>query len=73
MLSHEELIIAVNEAFDEARYRLRLRNDEELARHYDVAPKTISEWRNGKWTKADKVLITLLVSARNTPAGSIPA
>lgn len=71
MSSQEELISAVNEAFDEARFRLRLRNDEELARHYEVAPKTISEWRNGKWTKADKVLITLLVSARQAPAASI--
>ena len=73
MSSQEELIGAINEAFDEARFRLRLRNDEELARHYEVAPKTISEWRNGKWTKADKVLITLLVSARQAPAASISA
>lgn len=72
MSSQEELISVVNEAFDGARFRLRLRNDEELARHYEVAPKTISEWRNGKWTKADKVLITLLVSARQAPATSIP-
>ncbi len=71
MSSHEELISAINDAFDGARFRLRLRNDEELARHYDVAPKTISEWRNGKWTKADKVLITLLVSARQAPAAPI--
>lgn len=73
MLEHNELVIAVNEAFDEARRRLRLRSDEELARFYDVAPKTISEWRNGKWTKADKVLITLMVSALSVPVSPILA
>ncbi len=50
----------VNEALDRDRTRRNLPNDVSLSVAYGVAPKTLSEWRTGKWTKADAILIEVL-------------
>lgn len=63
MLSRDELISAVDAAFDEVRFRLRCPNDETLAEKLGISTKTISFLRNGRWTPVDTALITVLVSA----------
>lgn len=65
-----ELVIALNEAFDEARHLLRINTDEELAKRVGVSPKMISEWRNGKWSPADAGLIAVLVTGLKSLIGS---
>ena len=62
MLPTNELIATVDAALDEARHILRVANDEALAANIGVSPKTISFWRNGRWTPADTALIRVLVS-----------
>lgn len=63
MLPKDELITALDSALDEARFLLRVKNDEALAQKLDVSTKTISFWRNGRWTKGDAALISVLISA----------
>lgn len=63
MLPKEELIAALDSALDEARFLLRVKSDEALADKLKVSTKTISFWRNGRWTQADEALINVLVSA----------
>lgn len=67
MLPKEELITALDSALDEARFLLRVKTDEALADRLNVSTKTISFWRNGRWTQADEALINVLVSALKTP------
>lgn len=69
MLPKEELMAAVNTAFDEARFRLRCLNDEALAEKFGTSTKTISQIRNGHWTTVDTALITVLVSMLRAPVG----
>lgn len=63
MLPKEELVTALDSALDEARFLLRIKTDEALADKLNVSTKTISFWRNGRWTQADEALINVLVSA----------
>lgn len=63
MLPKDELITALDSALDEARFFLRVKTDEALADRLNVSTKTISFWRNGRWTQADEALINVLVSA----------
>lgn len=65
MLSKDDLVTALDEALDEARYRLRCPTDEALAKKLGISTKTISFWRNGRWTTADEALITVLISTRS--------
>lgn len=67
MLPKEELVIALDSALDEARFLLRVKTDEALADKLNVSTKTISFWRNGRWTQADEALINVLVSALRSP------
>ena len=55
------LVESVNAAFDRARTRLGISNDRDFADRLGVSQKTISFWRNGRWTDADRVLIGILV------------
>lgn len=67
MLPKDELVAALDEALDEARYRLRCQTDEALAKKLGISTKTVSFWRNGRWTTADAALITILISTRSIP------
>ena len=62
MLPKEELIAIVDGALDDARFRLRVTNDSELAERLGISTKTISFLRNGHWTQVDTALIGVLVS-----------
>lgn len=67
MLPKEELVTALDSALDEARFLLRVKTDEALADKLKVSTKTISFWRNGRWTQADEALIQVLVTALKIP------
>jgi hypothetical protein len=67
MLPKDELVTALDSALDEARFLLRVKTDEALAEKLSVSTKTISFWRNGRWTQADEALIQVLVTALKTP------
>lgn len=67
MLPKNELVAAVDAAFDEARFRLRCPNDEALAERLGISTKTISFLRNGRWTQVDTAIITVLVSTLQAP------
>lgn len=67
MLSKDELINALDAALDEARFVLRVNTDEALAEKLGLSAKTISFWRNGRWTPADHALISVLVTAAKLP------
>lgn len=66
LMSKEQTVPVVDDALDTARKTLGLNTDEELADNIGVSSKTISFWRNGRWTKADIALIRILVSALST-------
>ena len=57
--SHEALQ-ALKKALDRKREEHGFPNDLELARHLGVSPKTVSFWRNGRWTIGDRALISVL-------------
>lgn len=67
MLSKDELVNALDAALDEARFVLRVTTDEALAEKLGLSAKTISFWRNGRWTPADHALISVLVTAAKLP------
>lgn len=54
----------LNQALNAERARLHLRNDIELADAFNIAPKTLSFLRTGRWTKLDRVLIGVLTRFR---------
>lgn len=60
MMTDPRQIAFINDALDRDRSRRGLPNDVSLAVAYGIAPKTLSEWRTGKWTKADAILIDVL-------------
>lgn len=72
MLAKEELVQVVNTAFDSARAALEVRTDEALAERLEVSAKTISFWRNGRWTTADEALINVLVFSLRMSKMSLP-
>jgi transcriptional regulator with XRE-family HTH domain len=55
-----EAVQALREALDRKRAAHGFPNDNELARHLGVSPKTLSFWRNGRWSRADIALIGVL-------------
>lgn len=63
MLPKDELVSALDTALDEARFALRVTTDEALAEKIGVSAKTVSFWRNGRWTPADHALINVFVSS----------
>lgn len=73
MPTKEQLISALDDALDQARFDFRVNTDEELAKCLGVSTKQISFWRNGRWTTGDEALISVLVSAfLRVPAVPIP-
>lgn len=56
------LLERVNAACDRTRERLGLTSDQDMARRLGVSPKTVSFWRNGRWTDADRALISILIT-----------
>jgi DNA-binding XRE family transcriptional regulator len=50
----------IRQALDYMRDSLGYTSDYQLADHLGVSQKTISFWRNGRLTKGDRVLATLL-------------
>lgn len=56
-----EVLTSVNTALDSARAQLGFTTDRELANHWQIAPKTLSQWRNGVWPDNDAILIGALV------------
>lgn len=68
MMTDPRKLTFVNEALDRDRARRNLPNDVSLSVAYGIAPKTLSEWRTGKWTKADAVLIEVLFQYADEPA-----
>jgi DNA-binding transcriptional regulator YiaG len=56
------LLERLNAACDRTRERLGLSSDQDMARHLGVSPKTVSFWRNGRWTDADRALISILIN-----------
>lgn len=68
MMTDPRKLAFVNDALDRDRARRNLPNDVSLAVAYGVAPKTLSEWRTGKWTKADAILIDVLFQHTEEPA-----
>jgi transposase-like protein len=61
-----EALKALNIALDRRRRLSDLANDTELAQHLGVSPKTLSFWRNGRWTKGDTALVTVLTNHQAT-------
>jgi hypothetical protein len=55
-----EALQALKAALDRKREEHGFPNDLELARHLGVSPKTVSFWRNGRWTVGDRALISVL-------------
>jgi len=55
-----EALRALNIALDRKRRMHDFANDTELAKHLGVSAKTLSFWRNGRWTKGDQALIAVL-------------
>lgn len=56
-----DVLERVNTALDAVRAELGLTSDAQLASHYNIAPKTISHWRNGVWADNDAILIGVIV------------
>lgn len=56
-----DVLERVNTALDTARDELGLTSDAQLASHYNIAPKTISHWRNGIWPDNDAILIGVII------------
>lgn len=57
-----DVLEQVNVALDTVRAELGLTSDAQLASHYNIAPKTISHWRNGIWPDNDAVLIGFILA-----------
>lgn len=73
MIPRDELIATVDVAFDQARTRLGVETDEALAEKLGISKKTISFFRNGRWTPVDEALITVLIGALRTPSNHVAA
>jgi len=54
----QELVSTVNELLNDAKQKLNLSSDEQLAKHYKVSAMTITRWRQGK--ALGKALVTIL-------------
>lgn len=59
-----EALRELNIALDRCRRMHGFTSDAELARHFGVSAKTISFWRNGRWTVGDAALITILIGVQ---------
>lgn len=70
MMTDPRKLAFVNDALDHDRARRNLPNDVSLAVAYGIAPKTLSEWRTGKWTKADAILIDVLFQLHAEPVAA---
>jgi ribosome-binding protein aMBF1 (putative translation factor) len=71
MLPKNELVAVVDIAFDKARENLGVETDEALAQKLGISQKTISFFRNGRWTTVDEVLISVLIGALRPPSNHI--
>lgn len=66
----ERILSQVNHAFDTARARLGLRTDRDLAQHLGVSQKTLSFWRNGRWTDNDRALFGVICNPELQPVAA---
>lgn len=67
MKPHPDALRELNIALDRKRRIHDLPNDTELAHHFGISPKTISFLRNGRWSKVDHALISVLTGHQSDP------
>jgi len=58
--THARLIAALNAARDATPER----TDQALAKRLSITSRMLSNWRNGRWSHNDRVLIQLLTETR---------
>lgn len=61
------LVEQVNDALNRTRTELGFTSDHRLAEYFGLSPKTVSFWRVGRWTKADRALIHILTQKVHAP------
>jgi transposase-like protein len=59
-MADSEITQVIRSALDRERHEHALPNDNELARHLGISPKTLSFWRNGRLGRSSVVIVKLL-------------
>lgn len=63
MITSPELIQKINEALDRTRFAHHISTDKDLALLLSVSTKTVSFWRRGHLTRADRALAAVLTNS----------
>lgn len=61
---------AVTVAIMRERSRRNVSTDEELAKQLGILPKHLSRWRNGHFTRLDRILAELIIRAHKSTSTS---
>lgn len=61
---HDTLTDEVRRAIAEERSRRNISTNQELAQQLGILPKHLSRWQNGRFTRLDRVLVSILLNSQ---------